>query len=503
LLTFSTCLLTLPNPVVAQDKDPSGTVAKLTGDITPPPPCHPNPNAAFDIVTVLTRGDIRHLPGALTNRLAILAGRPHTYLPLQVFAEADKPSQLFQYYLLDTKGFEPNPFTRQASDFNNDKAMLTATGADCGLPTLGAVRVVLEPKPGLPTDPNDPRAFIDVFTDLSPLFVINNESGWYEGWMIHDLRVAPTDPEPRPDGHAQFGKLLPADADLLAKMGTDEKTKTGHNVYVPNQDVIFTMDGKPAHFPSPKDHFPDIQTNVVPIQLSMGAYNCLQQSDCHAYWEFNYTTNWIHPLYELPYTGGIPGTFEAGQIGALQSIVPGSGPNGVKNDPVTYGDNPNNVAVPVGSFAPSGPRDPDKFDADNADSQQREFRQRFIPSGLANEIMLDVYERLASFEPSVTDFKTRLFDAYVAEVARVDTNGDGVISAVEGDIDTASDRFQDNTRLFLPATTFNRFAVTREINDGLLAPRFAPSQKAWVLSGTQVPVSPAVPASAGRDADDR
>ena len=32
--------------------------------------------------------------------MAQLANRPHTYLPLQVFAEADKPSQLFQYYLL-------------------------------------------------------------------------------------------------------------------------------------------------------------------------------------------------------------------------------------------------------------------------------------------------------------------------------------------------------------------------------------------------------------------
>jgi len=36
-----------------------------------------------------------------------------------------------------------------------------------------------------------------------------------------------------------------------------------------------------------------------------------------------------------------------------------------------------------------------------------------------------------------------------------------------------------------------------------LAPRFSPSQRAWVLSGTRVAVSPAVPASAGRDSDDR
>ena len=70
---------------------------------------------------------------------------------------------------------------------------------------------------------------------------------------------------------------------------------------------MFTTDGLPVHFPSASDHFPDAQTNVVPLQESMGAYNALQQSDVHAYWEFNYLgTNWIHPLYELPFTGGFP-----------------------------------------------------------------------------------------------------------------------------------------------------------------------------------------------------
>ena len=460
----------------------------------PPAPCHPNRTADMDMATVRDRGDVRHLPGPLRDRLVQLAGRPHSQLPTQAYAEAHfdkppfkpKPSQLFQYYLLDTTGFEPNPFTSLIPGVN-DTAMLTATGPDCGLPTIGSVRGVLEPKPGLPTDPNDVRAFIDIFTDVAGLFVINNESGWYEGWMIHDLTVAPVNDTPRPDGHAQFGTLLQTDADALTAMGT------GNNM----AGNIFTTDGKAVHFPRPGDHFPDTQTNVVPIQLSMGAWNTLQQSDGHAYWEFNYTTNWIHPPYELPFTGGIPGTFEAGQVGALQSIVPGSGPNGIKNDPVLYGDNPNNKGV----VQASGPRDPDKFDAD--DDSQREFRQRFIPSGLANEIFLDVYERLASFEPGVGDFNRRLFDAYAAEVARVDTNNDGVISAAEGDVDTASDGFADNSRLFIPATQFKRFAVTREINDGLLAPRFAPSQKAWVLSGTLVSVSPSVPASQGEDSDDR
>jgi hypothetical protein len=465
----------------------------VAGAQQPPPPCHPNPSANLDMAMIRTRGDIRNLPTALQDRLVQLAGRPHSQLPTQAYAEArfatpaakPKPSQLFQYYLLDTTGFEANPFTSRIPGVN-DVAMLTATGPDCGLSTIGSVRVVLEPKPGLPTDPNDVRAFIDIFTDVSGLFVINNESGWYEGWMIHDLRVAPVNDTPRSDGHAQFGTILQADADALV-------ASTHNNV----PGNVFTTDGDAPRLPDATDHFPDTQTNVVPIQLSMGAWNTLQQSDGHAYWEFNYTTNWIHPLYELPFTGGIPGTFAAGQVGALQSIVPGSGPHGVTNDPVLYGDNPNNAGV----IQASGPRDPDKFDAD--DDSQREFRQRFIPSGLANEIFLDVYERLASFEHGTSDFNTRLFDAYAAEVARVDTNGDGVVSAAEGDVDTASDGFADNTRLFIPSTQFDRFAVTREINDGLLAPRFAPSQKAWVLSGKLAPVNPSVPASDGEDADDR
>jgi hypothetical protein len=461
-------------------------VAAATRAEQPQAPCHPNPDAAADAATVATRGDVATLPAPLRDQLVRLADRPHSVLPVQARAEADLPSQLFQYYLLDTKGFEPNVFTSIIPGVN-DQAQLTATGGNCRLPAVGAVRVVLEPKPGLPTDPANPRAFIDVFTDISGLFVINNESGWYEGWMIHDLAVPAVDPSARPDGHAQFGAILPRDAALLRKMGT------GNNL----PGNTFTTDGKSPRFPGPSDRFPDVQTNLVPIYLSMGAFNSLQQSDAHAYWEFNYLgTNWVHPLYELPFTGGFadkfgaaPDTFEDGEIGKLQSIVPGSGPSGVKNDPRAVGDDPNL------------PRDPDKFDG-TVDAQ-REFRQRGVPSGLANEIFLDVFLRRASFEPGVKNLQQRLFDAYAAEVARVDQNGDGIISAVEGDVDTATDGFGDNTRLYLSPTVFDRFAVTREINDGLLAPRFSPSQRAYVLSGTRVEVSPAVPASAGRDADDR
>jgi hypothetical protein len=38
--------------------------------------------------------------------------------------------------------------------------------------------------------------------------------------------------------------------------------------------------------------------------------------------------------------------------------------------------------------------------------------RNLIPSGLAHEIFLDVFERLASFEPGLTSIPQRIFDAY-------------------------------------------------------------------------------------------
>ncbi|HEV8609329.1 MAG TPA: hypothetical protein VGS98_04590 [Thermoanaerobaculia bacterium] len=416
---------------------------------------------------------------------------------MTVFAEAPTPSQLFGYYLLDTNHFQPNVFTAIIPGINDGAFPTGANCANRGLPTLASVRLVVEPKPGLPTDPNDPGAFIDIFTDISGLFVINNESGWYEGWMIHDLEV-PSVAAPRPDGHAQFGKITAADATAVAALG-------GHH-NVPGQ--LFTTDGNVVRFPSAGDHFPDNQSNLVPIQLSMGAYNCLQQADCHAYWEFNQYTDWVFPQYELPFTGGLGNSFAQGKVAFLSSVVPGSGPAVTGptgpgptggNDPTVYGDNPDN------------PRDPDRATVTSLqdldcpqppDDEHAETRNRFIPSGLANEILLDVYVRLNSFEPLETDLNQRLFKANAAEVARIDENGDGVLAFEEADEEDESDGLP-NERLYIPATQFERFAVTRELNDGLLAPRFAPSQRAWVLSAFFTPVSPAVPASIPQDADNR
>jgi len=177
-------------------------------------------------------------PESWQDRLAQLANRPHTYLPLQVFNEADNPSQLFQYYLLDTTGFEPKVFTTIFPGVN-DHVQLSVTGANCGLPTVGAVRVVLEPE-------RPARVQRCVHRHLS-VVRHHNESGWYEGWMIHDITVPNVAP-PRKDGHAQFGTITQRDAELLARMGT------GNNV----PGHIFTVDGRPPHFPSASDNSPDV-----------------------------------------------------------------------------------------------------------------------------------------------------------------------------------------------------------------------------------------------------
>jgi hypothetical protein len=466
---------------------------------TPLPPqdtCHPS--ACTPVFC--TRGDIAPLATSATqqlqDRLVLIDCSPHSIAPVQIFAEANPAtggqSRLFQYYLLDNTGFQPSVFTATIKGVNDSpETQRTVWGANCNLPALGAVRLALEPKPGLPSDPDDPRAFIDVFTDIRGLFVINNESGWYEGWMIHDLRVAPVAPLDA-KGRPTFGTITAADAKLLAMMGSGNNATAGN---------FFTVDGKAPHFPSPSDHFPDQVSNVVPIHLSMGAYNALQQADAHNYWEFNYTTNWIHPLYELPFTGGLPDrspteaadTFRDGEIGRQSSIVPGSGPgeNLDRRRAVAFGDNPDR------------PRDPDLFESDT--DAQREFRQRFVPSGIAQEALLDTYQRLASFEPWEHNLTRRLLDGYKAAIAIVDTNGDGIVSALEGDIDTANPHCPqgDNTCIFLLPRTFNRFAVTREINDGLLAPRFAPSTRGWVLSGNIVTGFQELATSEGQDSDDR
>jgi hypothetical protein len=467
-------------------------VDPITGQECHAAPCTPHFCAREDIAPL---GRLEATV-PLQQRLVKLDCSPHSYPPLTIFAEADPRaggrSQLFQFYLLDSKGFQPSEFTTTIPGLNDDPdTQRTVWGANCNLSTIGAVRLALEPKPDLPTDPDDPGAFIDIFTDIRSLFVINNESGWYEGWMIHDLLVAPVDTDGK--GRPKFGAITPDDAKLLAAMGTGNNATAGN---------LFTVDGNRPRPPSPDDHFPDRVSNLVPIQLSMGAYNSLQQSDAHSYWEFNYTTNWIHPLYELPFTGGFPDhfptepadTFQDGEIGRKSSIVPGDRPglNLNRHLAVLFGDNPDH------------PRDPDRFEAEDA-PEQAEFRQRFIPSGIAREVLLNTYQRLASFEPEEHDLERRLLAAYKAAIKVADVNGDGIVSAVEADIETPNPNCPsgESDCLFLIPRSFGRFAVTREIDDGILAPRFAPSTRGWALAGNIVTGFPPVATSVSEDSDDR
>lgn len=315
--------------------------------------------------------------------------------------------------------------------------------------------------------------------------------------MIRDIKVPPV-ASARSDGsgNARYGTMTEADAEAIRLLGPNN---------VPGN--IFTADGQAPRFGAATDVFPDParQPNIVPFPVSIGAFNSQQQSDIHAYWEFNPGTNWVFPHYELPFTGGVPTTFANGLQYTLQSLIAGDGPPdpAPENDKLTYGDNPDD------------PRDPDRTEASNP--ADLEFRNRFIPSGLTEELLLNVFVRVKSFEPGIppnspANIGERLLKSYALEIARVEKDNldpdgkpvvrrDGVISFDEAMIDGTSDGGLSNRRLYLPATAFNRFAVTREINDGLLAPRFAPSQRAYVLSGSLTLVQPAVPASAPIDAD--
>lgn len=160
--------------------DDAGRLSALIRAEQPPAPCTSNETAVQDVTTVSRRGDVVNLPDSLKTRLLQLAARPHTYLPIHAFAEAvnsngsPKPSQHVSI-------LSDRCDCLSAPGINDNAQQTAANQANCALPTKGAVRLVVEPKPGLPTDPNDPRAFIEIFTDVSGLFVINNESGWYEG----------------------------------------------------------------------------------------------------------------------------------------------------------------------------------------------------------------------------------------------------------------------------------------------------------------------------------
>ena len=196
-------------------------------------------------------------------------------------------------------------------------------------------------------------------------------------------------PDPRADGHAQFGELLAADADGARRAGERPRRarralhdrRQRRSPAEPDRSLPRRADERGA---DPAEHGGLQRAAAERRALLLG----VQLPG----------TNWIHPLYELPFTGGLPGSFENGDVGALQSIVPGPGPSGASELAGRVRRQPQPAARsgplrrPRGGGGAEGKEEP---------NEQREFRERFIPSGLANEIFLDAYERLASFEPGV------------------------------------------------------------------------------------------------------
>jgi hypothetical protein len=392
--------------------------------------------------------------------LRAMRSNTHTY-PVQNAFMNNTLSNFAQFAVLNNHTFQDNVFTGHVQGLN-DTAELTASDEN----TVGLARMVVLDKPGITTDPSDPRSHVGVYVDISGLKTIKGESGWYEATLMYTTQIPPV-AEAREDGHAKFGFMTPEDHAIMSAQGTGYNATIGH---------VFTKGGVDPRYPAKGDVWPNDVNNLVTFPVTAGTFNALQGDDAHHYFELRPETNMVFPHQEFPFAGGVPalhppeGAYAAGTLGHFQSIVPGSGPLGINdNDPHVYGDNPDD------------PRDADRFSA--VDSSQIEFRLRSVPSGLTEEIHRDVFIRRSSFHPEENNLQRRLYLALAYEYSLIDSNNDGVLSFEELDINGTSDGGQSNERLYFAITKFDRLVIQREINDGLVVPRFANSQRAWVVNG--------------------
>jgi len=166
--------------------------------------------------------------------------------------------------------------------------------------------------------------------------------------------------------------------------------------------------------------------------------------------------HWIHPLYELPFTGGFPDnfgqgsptTFQDGEIGKLPvDRFPVRGPRACEHEQTPRWS----VTIPI--FRAIRTSLTGDVDA------QREFpRARACRAALANENLSS--DRCTSGWPR-SNRRSEIFSngcstPIAAEVEkRVSGNDEGIITArARADIDTATDGFPNNERLFLPPTVF-------------------------------------------------
>jgi hypothetical protein len=83
----------------------------------------------------------------------------------------------------------------------------------------------------------------------------------------------------------------------------------------------------------------------------------------------------------------------------------------------------------------------------------------------------------------------------------VNKSGNTIVSLAETDPENVPGG-PTNGRLLLVAADWARRAVTREIDYRLFVPRFAPSERAWLLGRDLVSASQAAAAAADCDGDD-
>jgi len=183
--------------------------------------------------------------------------------------------------------FSRTSFYDNLSGVSMDHVQLTVTGAEtAGCPRSAAVRGCgWNPKPGLPTDPNNPAAPSSTYLPTSTRCLSStNESGWYEGWMIHDLTV------PQVNANASRRRPCAVWAPIL-QAGCRRSEGNGEWGIISRAN-IFTMDGNAVHFPSrvriisPRcsdQRCPDLREQWGALQTPCNS------RDVHSYWEFNYT----------------------------------------------------------------------------------------------------------------------------------------------------------------------------------------------------------------------
>ena len=261
-----------------------------------PAACTPGFTMRGDIAPLATHS----MTHALLERLMTLDCSPHSVRAaagLRRGGPDDGRSQLFQYYLLDTTGFQPSVFTTIIPGVNDDRDAEDRRGANCDLSDhrRGAPRARAEAGPA-----DRPRRSARVHRHLHrhPRPVRHQQ---------RERLVRGLD-DPRPpgragrrratsDGHAQFGTIT-----ARGRRRCSQRWAAGNNV--PGQLLHRRRQG--AALPEPERSLPGQgdQRRAAPAQH--GRVQLAPAVATPHYWEFNYTTNWIHPLYELPFTGGFP-----------------------------------------------------------------------------------------------------------------------------------------------------------------------------------------------------